>query len=267
MRYFQLVIIAFVYISVTSCHHDDIDSNQVSTDSFVADFHVTNGGTGTTAVEAQLRDVTTNSFIDLKNGDRLLSSTIGPVDNVTIDGNLFSNLAQSADQIKLMTGSFADATFPSALLNFTDEVSGSLYQGNNAIYTISLERPRGADAPDSNVALPPGFSITAPQQDVIFSRSADDIMVRWDPVDIAASITVSTALNCYGYFTSAISNPLAIDGGYVNFSAGTFTTTGTNCTLRIVLDRYLTGAIDSHFAPGSQIIGHQKRYIDVTTVP
>lgn len=267
MRYFQLVIIVFAYISVTSCDDDDIDSNRLSTDSFVADLHVTNGGTGTTAVEAQLRDVTTLSYIDLKNGDRLLSSTIGPVENVSIDGNLFTSLAQSAGQIRLMTGSFANASFPSALLNFTDEVSGSLYQGNNTIYTISLERPIGADAPDSNVTLPPGFSITAPQADVVFSRSADDILVSWDPVDSTTSITVTTALNCYGYFTTASSNPIAVDTGGISFPAGTFTTTGTNCTLRIVLDRYQTGIIDPHFAPGSQITGHQKRYVDVTTIP
>lgn len=271
MSYLQLATVLFACISITACHDDDINSDQLSTDSFVANFHVTNGGTGNTAVEAQLRDITTSAFIDLKNGDQLLSSTIGPAEGVTINGDLFTNLAQSADQIRLMTGSFSNANFPSALLNFTNEVSGSLYEDNNTentVYTISLKRPTGDNSPDSSVTLPLHFSITAPQGDLSFSRSMDDIVVSWNGIDNAASINVRASLNCTGSFITGFNQTLTVDTGTITIPANTFTTTPEgNCTLRIIMDRYQTGTIDPHYAPGSQIISHQKRYVDVPSVP
>ena len=271
MSYLQLVTVLFACISITACHDDDINSDQLSTDSFVANFHVTNGGTGTTAVEAQLHDTTTSSFIDLKNGDKLLSSTIGPAENININDDLFANLAQSADQIRLMTGSFSNANFPSALLNFTDEVSGSLYEDNNTentVYTISLKRPIGASAPDSSVTLPLNFSITAPQSDLSFSRSMDDIVVSWDEIDDTASTNVRVSLNCTDSFITGFNEILTVDTGTITIPADTFTTPPDgNCTLRIIIDRYQTGTIDPHYAPGSKITSHQKRYVDVASVP
>lgn len=139
MSYSQLATVLFLGILTAACHDNDINSDELATDNFIADIHVTNGGTGITAVEAQLRDLTTAYYIDLKNGDRLLSSTVGPVETFNINDDLFSNLAQNANQVKLMTGSFSDGSYPSGLLNFSDEVSGSLYEddlSNNIVYTI-----------------------------------------------------------------------------------------------------------------------------------
>lgn len=270
MSYLQLVTILFACISITACHDDDINSDQLSTDSFVANFHVTNGGTGTTAVEAQLRD-TSFSFIDLKNGDQLLSSTIGPAEYLTINGDLFTNLTQSADQIRLMTGSFSKANFPSALLNFTNEVSGSLYEDNNTentVYTISLKRPTGDNAPYSSATLPLNFSITAPQSDLSFSRSMEDIVVSWDRIDNTASTNVMASLNCTGSFITGFNETLTVDTGTITIPADTFTSPPDgNCTLRIIMDRYQTGTIDPHYAFGSKITSHQKRYVDVPSVP
>lgn len=267
MDYFRLISVLFACTSIIACD-DDIDSNLLSTDSFVANFHVTNGGTGITAVEAQLRDITTSSYIDLKDGDRLLSSTVGPADSVTIGDDLFTNLVESAGQVRLMTGSFSNANFPSALLTFTDEVSGSLYEDNNTdntVYTISLERPVGISAPDSNVALPLDFSIIAPQSNMIFSRSGN-IVVGWDTIDNTTSLNITAALNCTNGYIDEFSDPIPVDTGSYTIPANTFSTSSADCILRIVLDRYQTGTIDPHYAPGSQITGHQKRYVEVTSV-
>jgi len=170
-----------------------------------------------------------------------------------------------------MTGSFSNANFPSALLTFTDEVSGALYEDNNTdntIYTITLERPVGESAPDSNVTLPLGFSITAPQSDTSFSRSTDNIDVSWDPIDNTTSLNITAALNCANSFDfiTEFNGPIPDTGNYT-IPASTLTASSNTCTLRIVLDRYQTGTIDPHYAPGSQITGHQKRYIDITSTP
>ncbi len=270
MNYLQLMPILFICISLIGCDDDDdVTSDQISTNSFVADLHVTNGGGDITAVEAQLRLSTTSSFIDLKDGDKLFSSTVGPVDSINITEDLFANLGQTTDQIKLMTGSFADATFPTTLLNFTDEVSGALYRDNNTNtnFTVSLDRPVGENAPNSNVTLPLGFSIVTPQSAMNFSRSADNIAVSWNTVDDTAAMNVTASLICPGSNTVGFNNTLTTDTGNINIPAGTFVTAGDNCKIRIVLDRFRPGTIDPKFAVGSQIIGHQKRFVEILSVP
>ncbi len=276
MKHLSFLSILFVCLSLLGCggdHGRDIiaTSNQISTDSFVANIHITNGGGETTAVETQLQLSTTSAVIDLKEGDKLYSSTIGPVDSVRISDDLFTNLAQTVNQIKLMTRSFANTSFPTTLLYFENNVLGALYKenSNNTTFTVSLDRPIGKNASNSNVTLPLGFSIITPQSAMRFSRSTDNIVISWNTIDDTAAMKVTASLICADSHTIIIGldHTLTTDTGSINIPAGTFVSTDDNCKIRILLDRFRSGTIDPQLAVGSQIFSHQKRFVEVLSIP
>ncbi|NOY72816.1 MAG: hypothetical protein GXP14_10640 [Gammaproteobacteria bacterium] len=275
MKHLWLLGILLVCLSLFGCggdHDRDIivASTQISTDSFVANIHITNGGGETTAVETQLRLSPTSAVIDLNEGDKLYASTIGPVDRIRIADDLFTNLAQTVNQIKLMTGFFADTSFPTTLLYFENNVLGALYKENssNTTFTVSLDRPIGTNASDSNATLPLGFSIITPQSAMRFSRSTDSIMVSWNTIDNTAAMNITASLICTGSHTIiGLDRTLSTDTGNINIPAGTFVSTDDNCKIRILLDRFRLGTIDPQLAVGSQIFSHQKRFVEVLSIP
>ncbi|RME26760.1 MAG: hypothetical protein D6798_06010 [Deltaproteobacteria bacterium] len=219
---------------------ESIDSTTVGTDSIYADFAATSDGsqTHTTAV-LRVGGATSNTFVNLE-GDDVLRVTSG-------------------DQTQEMTESYVgDVYVYSADFDLVEA---------DTPFTFSLERSVDAGAPDSTCTLPEPLDVTSPEPDSVFSRSADDLTVSWEPSGEQDPVRIIVQGDCIWR------TEIDVDGdpGTTVIAAGTIESISEDdpqaCDATLTIQRRRSGDLDPGFGQGGTIFGIQERTIGFRTDP
>jgi hypothetical protein len=234
--------LAFV-IALAACAQ--AKSGDVKTDAIYASISVDANGDGTSRARTSLKvgGSTSNTFLDLTDGDTLLAS------------------ADTTQQVQRKESSLGviwyDTTFSTAVADAT--------------YKISLMRTGAAgscnatSAPNSHVTLPAPFTLTAPTAGSAVARTAA-INVTWTgPAPEQMHLTAEGL--CVQPFS------LDVPGGATSatIAAGALKDLDAkkpaSCEVTIALSRSRNGVLDPNYGSGGRITATQSRSLSITSSP
>jgi hypothetical protein len=213
----------------------DVKSSAITTEGMNAQFTAT-AGESTTTVAATLRvgGELSNTYVDLEEGDSLEAT----------DGDETQTLAHQS------LGAF-------------HEYNAS-FQSTEAetMFTFSLNRSSGDNAPASTATLPEPFSITAPATGENLSRG-NDVLVEWESAGTSDKMQIQISGDCIGSYVETID-----DDGSHTVSAGSLGAfeESERCQATITVERQRVGQLDPAFGAGSSY-GVQNRTLDFRTDP
>lgn len=217
---------------------EEIDSTDVRTSGVHAQFSATAEGDGKTRVHAQLRvgGASSNTFLDLRPGDRLVARMAGQ--SVQLSG----------------TGGHT----------YTAILEGD---APAAELVIAFERTDADEsAPASRVELPAAFTVSAPTVAQQVSR-AQSLSVLWSPVNGAGQLRYSLSGDCVES-QSGTTN----DDGELVIAAGaiaprTQALAQATCDVAVVLGRVQSGTVDPAFGEGGKFEATQRRQVAFSSTP
>ncbi len=238
-----LILAALTISSAGLAGCSNTQSADVATHAVYASIDLTSDGGGTTTATAALKvgGATSNDYLDLTDGDRLVAS-------------------HDATSVEMTRSQALGAVWYNA--TFGVGSAGTPFQ-------IAFDRSATANvsAPDSHVTLPAPFTITGPVAGASFSRATDPIVVAWsgsgqtDPMNWVAS----------GDCIVQQSGTVPADNGTYSLPAGSIqpaqNQSGTSCQVQIRLSRARAGLLDPAYGEGGSISASQVRSITVLSAP
>lgn len=217
------------------------------------------------------KETTSSEFIKTGGMAALIDVTAESADSAKVHVELRVGGPNSNTFVILRNGdtlSAKDDTESKQLVAVTDGVyEGTFATGKEVPFTVSLNRTDDTDAPSSKGTLPPPFSITAPAESAVVSRSKEDLIVLWDKID-AADGTLSVDGPC-----------LFLGKDYdINPSSGSYTIPRgdlesfddkkpESCTATLDVKIRRAGTPDPNFDPDSYFNTYQKRSMTFTSAP
>jgi hypothetical protein len=231
----------FPVVAIAAC--SSTTSDNVATEGINTDIDVFANGSGRTFVD-----------VEMEVGDGLggTSLQLAPGDRLTVTAN---GIQKSMIEDASVIGRFRyEATF-----DFDD--AGTLF-------TVAFSRNNGVNAPNSNVTLPEGFVVQAPQTNDVFT-TADDIPIQWTPngttitPDIDVSLTCTTTSGVQ--FTDSENVTINGDTGVASFPVAAVIPIGTLdetrlCEGEVHFSRWRRGNLDPAYGAGGDITAeHIKR--------
>jgi hypothetical protein len=263
-------------VFVTACNdgNERIESTVVPTSNTYADINVSSDDGINAFVTTQLKEgaASSETYVDLQSGDRLIASMDERFGAVQINGDLFSNLDHYSTHQKTMDRHDSGANFEFLWLEFV-RLSQVWYftsfdgvSDGDKVYVSYLRGNPHVSAPDSYVVMPSPFTITSPTtgSDTLYSRTTDGIDISWLPANSNAAVNLSVNANCENGGTATYSTDLA-DSGSHTIAANTIGSLTGPCTYTIKIEKSVTGTLDSHFGAGGIIKGRQIRGVNVNT--
>lgn len=217
-----------------------IDSSDIRTSGVQPVIEAVALGNGKVLVTTELRlgDMYSTNFLDLSEGDQLL--------------------IKSGDNEFEMTRNVS-------LLNqvyYTAELDGD---DEDKAVEISFVRAADEDAPSSVFTLPASFTIKAPEPDLAFVGSVDDLEITWDTSGKDDPLHLLISGICIESHTEEIDD----DGSHVvpanTLSLQDDATAG--CDIRITLQRRRWGTLDPAFDPGGTIRAVVERKVSISFSP
>ena len=175
-----------------------------------------------------------------------------------------------ATHLKLKSGDSAAASangVRKTLRKETDALGGIHYETGfgfddaDTLFTISLDRPNDASAPDSWVRLPEKFEITLPVDNQRFTIS-DQLTIGWAPSGYSSAMKFNFTAKCPAGAptTTRISNRSAADTGSFNptiesiiGSAADDLPPGSACRVEMEIARSRSGVLDPGYGEGGLI--------------
>mgnify|MGYP001604321251 FL=1 len=218
-------------------------SDNVATEGINTDIDVFANGSGRTFVDVEMEvgDGLGGTSLQLAPGDRLTVTANGIQKSMTEDASVIGRFRYEA------TFDFDDA---------------------GTQFTVAFSRTNGVNAPNSNVSLPEGFVVQAPQTNDVFT-TADDIPIQWTPngttitPDIDVSLTCTTTSGVQ--FTDSENVTINGDTGVASFPVAAVIPIGTLdetrlCEGEVHFSRWRRGNLDPAYGAGGDITAeHIKR--------
>ena len=215
-----------------------------------------------------------DEYVKLQAGDQLWMTTGTNLDDIDLNGNLFSGLEDLSKTQELFESEIQGyPVFPlffffwSAIYETQVNYNGRLNDvDEGASYTVSLLREYKQDARYSTVTMPLGFDLTAPQTTDEFSRSEDDLLIEWWPVEDGVNVEISLNTDCPAFGSDSVLIYPDEDEGLALIEAGALASEnlGGNCTTSLTLAKRRTGQLDASFT-GGYISANQVRSLSFTT--
>jgi len=223
-------IIVFTIFSIACT---DVKSSSVNTDGIYLNYSVNTEGEGTgTTANALLRvgGLTSTTYVELEEGDHLYI-------NVLEEDKELSH--QGLGVIHSYSGEFV-----------SDIVDSE--------FTLNFERNNLDSAPNSVATLPLGFTLTAPEEDTIISRSDDtaELVITWDN-EATDTMYIEVEGSCFNYYVAEESS----DTGTHSIPASYFSENETEsdaCEATVTVERRKVGVLDPNFGEG-EVFGSQLR--------
>ena len=230
-RLFYILPIATLLAACSSTSSDN-----VATEGIHADIDVFANGSGRTAVDVEL---------EVGDGIGATSLELAPGDQLTVMAN---GIQKPMIEDASIIGRFRyEASF-----DFDDA---------GTVFTVSFSRDSGISAPNSNVALPEGFIVQAPQNDDVFSQ-AQNIPIQWTPSGTTITPDIDVSLSCTTTsgipFTASENVTLSSDTGAANLPVASVIPIGTLDTTRLCdgevrFSRWRRGDLDPNYGEGGSI--------------
>jgi hypothetical protein len=219
------------------CGCSNTSSDNVTTQGIHADIDVFANGTGATFVDAELEvgsDGFARTSLELSPGDRLTVTANGMQKTMIEDMSIIGRFRYEA--------------------SFDFDDAGTMF-------TVSLARDNGMNAPDSNVTLPDGFIVQSPSSNDVLAQT-DDVAIAWTPsgtsivpdIDVSLSCTTNSGIA----FEDTDSVTLSSDTGVASLPVaavipiGTLDT-GQLCEGEVRFSRWRRGNLDPNYGEGGDI--------------
>lgn len=275
-RRISIGMLMVVLAALTGCG-DVASSKDVATSEMYADLNAWSFGESITLMTANLKKGASSSdtYVKLEGGDRLVVSLNLPLDAAGGNGDLFDQVDAATAAHKVMDGGpEVETGIPFPFLNvfpFLNDFAAP-YRARfdtakvSDTFIIALERTDYHGAPNSSVVLPESFAVTAPASGDTVVRSAA-LDINWSPVQVAAQVKIIANMTCPAEIIDTWSPAPAADTGAITIPAGAFTKASGTCDLVITIDRYLQGVIDPNYGQGGTIRAHQFRFVKVKSNP
>jgi len=240
----RTLVITLISISPLAMACQKVSSADVKTSGLYANISAEAKGDGSTLVSATLRvgGALSNTFLDLTSDEKISASS-------------------GTDQKTLARKSFLGAVSYEA--TFTgDELDKS--------FTVSLERPTDyVSAPNTQLSMPAGFTISAPTGGTSFSRANDDIVVTWD--NNGSSDDMQWELATSNCARESKTNAIPSDSGSFTIPKGTLVAIqgheGETCDTSLWLVRRRLGSLDPNFGDGGFVVARQVRKVVISSTP
>ena len=219
------------------CGCTSTSTENVTTQGISADIDVFADGAGRTFVDVKLEVGS--------GGIGGTSLRLGPNDSLTVRA---SGVQQNMTEDASIFGEYSYFT----TFGFDDA---------NTVFTVSFNRANGMSAPNSNVALPNGFTVTSPSSSDVFG-TGDTIPIIWSPSGTSIVPSVFVRLSCT--LTSGLTTvdvetiTLGSDNGIASLPVASVMPIGTLDTSRLCdgtveLARWRSGNLDPNYGEGGQI--------------
>lgn len=180
------------------------------------------------------------SFVELEGGDRL-TVTVGEESNVLDMSSLF------------VIHSYGSV--------FTEDAAGS-------VFTLNFERESLTQAPESTATLPEPFELTAPEDDLVISRSEqvdEELLITWDGTS-NEPMEITIEGDCFSHYLEVETNDSGEHSVPVSYFSENESDAETACTATIVIKRKSVGTVDPAF-DGGTALGIQARTLDIRIDP
>jgi hypothetical protein len=220
----------------------DVKSSSINTDGMYLNYSVVTEGEGSGAtadVILRVGGITSTTYVDLAEGDRLL---IDVEDESEVLSQQTLGVLHSYNAV------------------FTTDTS-------DTDFTLNFERVDLDAAPSSVATLPDPFVVTAPEADTVISRSDDmaELVITWDS-ESEEEISIEVQGDC---FEPYIETGVVDTGSYV-FPVSYFADHEydglSSCEASVIVERRRVGVLDSNFGEGS-VYGAQRRMVTVQIEP
>ena len=223
------------FIAASGC--TSTSSENVTTQGISADIDIFADGAGRTFVS-----------VDLRVGGGGLGGTslqLGPSDSLLATAN---GVQRTLSENSSLFGEYSYFT----TFNFDTA---------NTVFTVALDRANGTSAPNSNVVLPEGFSISSPMITDVFGAS-DAIPIIWSPSGTSIAPEVFVTLTCTMpsglTMTNSRLTSLGSDSGGTSVNVASVLPFGTLdssrlCDGTVELSRWRSGNLDPNYGEGGQI--------------
>ena len=273
----NLAGVLMIVVAALTGGGDVAGSKDVATSEMYADLNAWSFGESIILVTANLKKGTSSSdtYVKLEDGDRLVVSLNQPLDAAGGNGDLFDQVDAATTAHKVMDGGpEVETGIPFPFLNvfpFLNDFAAP-YRARfdtakvGDTFIIALERTDYNSAPNSSVALPESFAVTAPASGGTVVRSAA-LDINWSPVQVTAQVKVTANMTCPAEIIDTWSAAPTADTGTITIPAGVFTNASGTCDLVITIDRYLQGVVDPNYGQGGTIRAHQFRFVKVKSNP
>ncbi len=140
-------------------------------------------------------------------------------------------------------------------------------QEPGTVFTILFERAADGGAPASTVTLPESFEVPEVEEGASVSRSADPLIVTWDPPSPSWPMQIDLSGACIEKKSARVTE----DAGNHIFQPGELVSQdgaeAESCKLTVTLTRSRDGVPDGGWADGSTIASTQIRSYSLTLEP
>lgn len=231
----SLVAVGAAVLALSGCS-EDVGSGAIRTQGMYANFSVVAEGEGSSEVVAVLRVGGDNgTFVVLEDEDELIASADG--DSKTMQG-------------------FNDGTKYRS--TFDTDAGGTAFQ-------IAFERGEDDPAPDSEVTMPDGFSVSLADADGDAIQRGNEVAIEWDPAgsgDIDWEVNGDCIWKEDG--TTSDDGSFTIQGNDVEVKS---LDEGETCEVTVTLERNNSGSVDAAFEEGGKFIATQRRTVRFDSTP
>jgi hypothetical protein len=218
-----------------------VDSDAIRTSGMYADLSVEADGSGGSLTRATLKvgGNSSNTYINLSAGDSLVTrvgSTSYPMVRQEALGVVWYQAVPPVDTA-------------------------------NAAFRVSLLRDDDVSAPNSDVTLPPPFTITGPAPGSAYSRTSQAVTITWSGSGAADPLTWQLTGDC---IVSQSGNQVS-DIGTLTIPAGAIQPRAnqgaTSCNAQIRFYRTRAGSVDPAYGEGGELYARQTRFISIQSTP
>ncbi len=236
----------FLWLSGFAVACSDVKSSEINTQGIYLNYSVLTEGEGLGSTANVMLNVggAFGSYVELEGGDQLIVTT--------------GEEANAETSILDMSSLFMIHSYGAT---FSTDTAGSAFE-------LNFDRESLTDAPSSIAVLPEPFSLTAPINDVVISRTEqidEELLITWD-VTSNEPIDISIDGDCF----SAYSETESIDAGSHSVPVSYFSDyeldSTSSCTATITVERKMSGTIDSAF-DGGVVAGIQARTVNIRIEP
>jgi len=185
-----------------------------------------------------------------------------------VDNNVTDRVKLSAgDTLSVKAGDQSASLQEQNVLSVLSYVADVNIDAPDTSFVISFTRANDTSAPNTNVTMPQGFTITAPAGTP--SRASDDVVITYAPSGTSDKMTwAATGGDCGVPITE---NAIAGDPGTITIPKGSLKPdanhTTANCSITIEIRRTRTGSIDPAFGYGGNVYARQTRTTNISSAP
>lgn len=222
------------------CACTPASSTDIRTSGLYASITGTGDGSGQTTVTTTLQvGQLSTTFIDIASGDALTATS-------------------GTDTTALKKFELLGLISYSGVLPGDDE---------NKSVTVAFTRGAGdTSAPNSSLALPAKFQLTAPVANAAFARGKDAIEVKWGNSGKSDPMAVQLKGSCIQTVTQAASDTGSVVIAAADLKASKDAEAQT-CDVTIDITRTHTGTLDPAYGKGGSALGIQRRSVVVKSSP